>query len=542
VEIFVEPGEVRVELETGVPDLVAFNGVFPDEFRVRMGLESEPDDARVRGFFSEDFVVRADDGPPLPGKVVSFEIRRRTPRDEITGEPLPVGDGQGQRVVFVVFSYEFEGRPDSLTIRPPTAKDGSASATIGLMAYHLGLPVMDVHLLEGEETLDLDWEDPFSSAFRNRDLRRRSDSPLNVFLYVEPFEVRVEIIARPRDLQAWTDLGVQGLETIPVEIQTDVKQRAADFLAEELDLVIDDERVEPLVDRVDVLERRLGASTVIAEPRPLDSGSATLRVIFLQPMAGYPKDVKVAWRLFPVGDERVFGAATDLAGSLPVVLGPGDNELCWRPSSAIPAAPAMIDVWPVPSTIGRVVMWISWIVLTVVAVFLLGFGARAAGGGVPWARVGALAVVAAGLALGSWVSTRSALIDQARASQVASALLNNVYLAAGVRDVHTAHELLGRSVSADLLAEVARETRDGLEVAGQGGVRASVQEVDLTDVTMLDTESGIGVRCAWTVVSVVGHWGHDHQRADRHIADLRIDDRDGVWKIISWTAADNERH
>ncbi|MEX1309340.1 MAG: hypothetical protein AB1Z65_02880, partial [Candidatus Sulfomarinibacteraceae bacterium] len=328
---------------------------------------------------------------------------------------------------------------------------------------------------------------------------------------------------------------------IPVEIQAEVRQKAADFLAEELDLAIDGERVDPLLDRVGFVERRLGASTVISEPRPLDSDSATLRAIFLQPMTGYPQDVTVAWSLFPEGDGRVLGAATDPAGSLPVVLGPGDNELCWRPSSALPPPPAVVDVWPVPSTIGRVIMWISWIALAVVAVLLLGFGARAAGGGVPWARVGVLALVAAGLAAGSWVSTRSALIDRARASEVVSALLNNVYLAAGVRDVHAAHELLGRSVSADLLAEVARETRDGLEVAGQGGVRASVQEVELTDVTMLDSESGIGVRCAWTVVSLVGHWGHNHQRVDRHRADLRIDDRDGVWKIVSWTSADNER-
>jgi hypothetical protein len=541
VEIFVEHGELRVELETGVPDLVTFEGVFPDDFRVRMGLESEPDDERLKRFFSEDFVVRADDGPPLPGKLESFETRRRTPRDEITGEPLPVDDGQGQPVVFVVLSYELAGRPDSLTIRPPTDEDGSASAAIGLMAYHLGLPVMDVHLLESEETLDLDWEDPLSSTFRNRDLGRRIDSPLEVFLYVEPFEVRVEIIARPRDLQPWTDLGVQGRETIPGEIQADVKQRAAAFLAQDLDLIVDGERVEPLLDRVDFVERRLRTSTPVEELRQLDSGSATLRLIFVQPRTGYPQDVTVDWKLFPEGGERVFGSATDLTGSLPVVLGPGDTELCWEYSSAIPAPPAMIDVWPVPSAMGRVVMWISWIALAVVAVLLLGFGARAAGGGIPWKRVGVLAVVAAALAAGSWVSTRSALIDKKRASEVVSALLNNVYLAAGARDVHTARELLARSVGSNLLAEVAFVTRGGLEVAEQGGIRASLQAVELTDLTMLESERGIGVRCAWNVVSVVGHWGHSHQRTDRHVADLRIDDRDGVWKIVSWDATDETR-
>jgi hypothetical protein len=540
-EIFVEDGEVRVELETGVPDLVTFNRVFPDEFRVRMGLESEPDDERVPRFFSGDFVIRADDGPPLPGRVVSFETRRRTPRDEITGEPLPVNSGQGKRVVFAVFSYEFEGRPDSLTIRPPTAKDGSASATIALMTFHRGLPVMDVGLLEGEEVLDLDWDDPFLSAFRNRDLRRRLDSPLNVFLYVEPFEVRVEIIARPRDLQAWTDLGVRGLDTIAAGVQADVSRRAADFLSEDLDLTIDGERVGPLLRRVDFLERRLRATTVVAEPRELDADSAILRAIFFQPTTGYPRDATLTWKLFPQGVDRIFAAVVDPAGSLPVVLGPGDNELCWKRTSAIPAPPTMIDVWPVPSTTGRVVMWISWLALAVVAVLLLGFGARAAGGGVPWARVGAVALAAAGLAAVSWLTTRSALVDEARVAEVASALLNNVYLAADAPDAETTRELLGRSVGRELLSEIALETRRGLDVTDQGGVRADLRKVELIETKTLESESGLGVRCSWTVVSDVGHWGHTHRRRDHRTADLRIDDRDGVWKITSWKDIDKNR-
>ena len=65
------------------------------------------------------------------------------------------------------------------------------------MTYHRGLPVTDFRSLGSEEILDLDWSDPWFSKFRNRNLWRQVDSPLNVFLYVEPYEVRVEIIARP---------------------------------------------------------------------------------------------------------------------------------------------------------------------------------------------------------------------------------------------------------------------------------------------------------------------------------------------------------
>ena len=134
--------------------------------------------------------------------------------NEITGEPLPAAEGEGEPVVFVVLSYAFRGQPDTLTFHPPTAGGEFPTANIGFITYHLGLPSMDFRYLGAESTIDLDWNDPWFSKFRNRNLWRQYDSPLNVFLYVEPYEVRVEIIARPRDVQKWTDVGVAGLHRL----------------------------------------------------------------------------------------------------------------------------------------------------------------------------------------------------------------------------------------------------------------------------------------------------------------------------------------
>jgi len=541
VEVFINKGEIRVELETGVPDLVVFNGIFPDDFRVRMGLESEPEEDLRNRFFNEVFVIRADDGPPLPGRLVSFETRRRTSRDEITGEPLPAAEGEGQPVVFVVFSYVFKGEPKTLTLIPPNAGGDSRSATIDLMTYHKGLPVMEYHAFSSEETIDLDWEDSWFSRFRNGGLRRRYDSPLNVFFYVEPFEVRVEVIARLRDLGPWIGCGIEGLETIPLTLQADVKQKAADLLARDFDLAVDGEVVSPVLDRAEFLERRLRTTSVIAPPRELTADSAILRAIFLQPTTGYPHEATVTWKLFPERVERISGAVTDAAGSLPVVLQPGGNELCWQTSFEDQLPPTMVDVWPVPSAFGRVAMWVSWFALAVVAVLLLGFGARAAGGGVPWASVGVLALAAAGLATGSWTATRSALIDEARASEVVSALLNNVYRAFDAHDERTVRKILGRSVSDELLTEVSDEIRRGLTLAGEGGVRAGAAEVDLENLTLLDSDGGIAARTTWVVTATVGHWGHIHHRRTRSSAEIRIDEIEGVWKITALELIDEQR-
>jgi len=541
VEIFIEDSEIRVELEAGVPDLRAFNSIYPDEFRVRMGLESEPKEVRFDRFFAEEFVIRADDGDPLGGELISFETRRRVPRDEITGEPLPTAEGEGEPVVFVVFSYAFEGKPETLSFQPPTAGGKYPSATIGFITYHRGLPVMDFRYLGNEETLDLDWDDPWFSKFRNRNLWRQYDSPLNVFLYVEPFEVRVEIIARPVDVQAWADVGVEGLDTIPVEIQDEVKQRVSGFFGEHLGLTIDGEPVTPVLDRVNFLNRTLRTSTVITPPRELDASSATLGVIFLLPRAGYPQEAAVTWELFPERVDRIPAAATDEAGPLRFFLQRDDNVLWWKNFLKNPSLPTLIDVRPPPSPVMRVAMWVSLLGSILAVALLLRAGARAIGGSRSWGAVGLLAIVAAGFALGCWYTSRSVSVDADRTSEIVSALLHNVYRAFDFRDEEMIYDTLQHSVAGDLLTETYLETRRGLELASQGGARAKVEEIELTEVEMLDSDSGIAARCTWKVAAAVGHWGHIHQRLNQYEAELQIEPVEGVWKITDLELIQEER-
>ena len=237
-------------------------------------------------------------------------------RDEITGEPLPSGAVEPELSLFVDLRAPIEGQPESLTIR----SDLPARAAIGFVVYHLGLPVMDFRYLGVEETLDLDWRDPWYSRYRSRNLRRQYDAPMSAFLYVEPYEVRVEAIVRPVDLQHWVDLGLEGRKTLPVAIQYELKQRIAEFLAGHLNLSIDGEEVQPELDRVNFLRRTLRTSTVIDPPEELDTISATLGVIYVAPTEGLPQEASITWDLFSPRIQRVAAAATDLQGSLEVQL------------------------------------------------------------------------------------------------------------------------------------------------------------------------------------------------------------------------------
>ena len=133
------------------------------------------------------------------------------------------------------------------------------------------MPVFSVDLcgryLSGEVTLDLDWSDPWYSRFRHRNLRRQFDAPLSAYLYIEPYEVRKEIIVRPKDLQTWLDLGLQHDGLIPVGQQEELKRRVVEFLSAKNPVAIDGRKVEGRLDRIHFIRRTL-RTTGIIDARP----------------------------------------------------------------------------------------------------------------------------------------------------------------------------------------------------------------------------------------------------------------------------------
>jgi hypothetical protein len=114
---------------------------------------------------------------------------------------------------------------------PPLDPDSDlAAATIGFIAYHKAVPIIDFRYLGAASHLTLDWEDPWYSKFDNVNLKRHHASALMTFLYVEPYEVRHEILTRVKDLEEWMDLGLRGDEFIELDELGPLMQRIGDFM------------------------------------------------------------------------------------------------------------------------------------------------------------------------------------------------------------------------------------------------------------------------------------------------------------------------
>ncbi len=541
-EIFIHDDSVVVELEIGLEDVSAFVNLLPDDLHAKLGFDPEPWSERLIRFVREDFVIREGGDQPLFGYLRALEVRQRIRRDEITGEPLPTDPDSAETVISARLTYPTSGRPPVLYFSAPGTETGAPEASVGFMTYHRGLPVNDFRYLGAHERINLDWDDPWYSGFENRNLRRQFYAPISAYLYVEPYEVRKEVVFRPRDLQQWVDLGLEGVDTIRVAQQEEVIQRAVEFLRSRNPVTIDGTPAEGYLDRAHFIYRNLRTSGVFDPPRDLDATTATMGVIFTYPTDGLPEEVAMEWQLFDERIPEVPSSATDEAGSLPYTLRPNDNVLRWQNFLTNPTLPVLVDVTSPPR--GRLVFLVLAVAALIGLAVLTGLHARGLIRGARPSRRVALTALSFVIILGVSVPATIRLgVSDDEAKEVLGTLLRNVYLAFDYRDEERIYDTLEKSVAGELLTDVFLETRRSLELENQGGARAKVKEVTILDGRYSPTDGGAGFVSIlrWTVRGSVGHWGHIHQRTNQYQARIVVRADDGQWKIVDLEVLEERR-
>jgi len=427
------------------------------------------------------------------------------------------------------------------------AEQGRVTANIGFITYHRGLPVMDFRYLSRRETLELDWDDPWYSKFKNRNLRRQYDAPLSVFLYVEPFEVRVEVVARPVDLQRWTELGVRADQIIPVSGQTTLKSKVADFLNDKIDVTIDGEKAIGKLDRIHFISRTLRKTGVVYPDQELDASSATLGVIFVFPIQRLPDLVTMKWKLFDDRIQSVPSTATDEAGGLPWTLTVEDPVLEWKNFLTNPTIPAMLAIQPAPTRPQVSVPWAS-VSLLFMALMAAASLVRVKSRG----RIAVLVTVLAisiGSAIWLWPMVRiqyanpfvaqQNVTDQ-QAAEVVRSLMHNLYHSFDRREESVVYDQLATCVTGDLLREIYLQFKRRITLENQGGAQVKIDDVDVleTDFIYRDDSPGFKSNVKWNVSGTVGHWGHLHRRANQYVAEFGVEPVDGTWKIVSLQITD----
>jgi hypothetical protein len=519
LEAFVEESAVRMELEIGPGDV--------DTLAALIEAKDVPGPVPTEAGLG----VRAD-GKLLRGRIESRTTRKRVGRDEVSGAPLPKPSDED--VVFITLRYPLATKPAALVIEPPLNDRGYAAADIGFVVYHEGIAVNDFRYLAAGEPLQLDWEDPFYTRFERRTLNRKYGSPMNVFLYVEPFEVRKEVVVRPLDLARFTDLDVQPHEPIPADERDALLDAMARFLATRAPVTIDGEQPDPILDRIHFLKRGLRMTRVVTPDEPVDGTNAIVGAIFVYPVDGMPKEVGLDWDLFDDRVRRVPAAATDEAGPMPTYLTASDPELRWVNYLKGTGLPSELEVADLRTAVPLSALFLA---AALASLFVFVAAARRRSwtllvGGVALVAFGWLAPSpwTVGLPLPSGVATPPAQ----QAAPTIHALLYNVYRALDFRDEEVVFDRLSQSLSGDVLERVYLEMRKGLRLENQGGARVRVRDVRLLDLAPEDapTPDTVRYRTRWTATGSVGHWGHTHLRTNAYDARLSLGELEGRWKIM----------
>ncbi len=535
-EFYVEEETIRLDLEIGLQDLGAFRSLLPDEIHRRMEFGEAPFPDRLGHFLDQELRILAD-GEALTGQLVRIAPAERVRRDDITGEPLPPGD-EPETVINATFLWPLTTLPAQLDflLALPTG------AAVGFVVYHDGIAVNDFRYMTTSQPLNLDWNDPWYSAFENRSLRRQYYAPMTGFIYVEPYEVRKEIIVRPKDMQRYVDLGLAGRETIPVEMQAEVRRKVIEFLGQHHPMTIDGQPAEPAMVRADFLERTLRTSRVIDPPEELDLDAAMMGVKFIYPHEGFADTATMRWDLFDDKIQVVPVSAVDPTGPLPQFLEPDFDTLEWQNFIRIPVMPQLADVSAPPGWFARALFYGRWLLVIIAALMVLRLVRAATGGRAGVVTAGAAAVIAVAVAALGWWSGGQARLDDTATRDVVAGLLTNVYRAFDFRAESDVYDVLARSVDGDLLRDVYLEMRRGLVLASQGGASARVKDVELVKLAAEPGEDqGIRARTTWRVRAAVGHWGHIHERRNEYQAELRLQPIDGVWKLVGVEILDEVR-
>jgi hypothetical protein len=430
-------------------------------------------------------------------------------------------------------------------------ESGYTNASIGFVVYHKSIPVIDFRFLAPGAELELDWNDPWYSKFDNPNLKRHHSSSLMSFLYIEPFEVRHEILVRLKDMENWIDLGFKDDDMLGPGQKKVIEDELTKFFLEHNIVEIDGKAVKPAVDRVQFVKPNLTGIQVLEDAQEVEFLSAIVGIILAYPVPGMPQKVTVDWDMFSDNINRIPANMIDPAGPFPYYLVPDDNVLTWNNYLKDFSMPEISELSVQDSMrsikipVGTAVSFIFFIA---VAWQIRVRNSKGDKSKVPYVLL-AVALVA-GIALYPFFKVSLAehlpakmALNKDQSTFILQSLLKNVYRSFDFKNEEDVYDKLALSLDGDMLSDVYLETRESMVIENQGGARARVEDVEIVDVSSesLPDELGLKFHTTWNVSDSVEHWGHKHNRINQYEAEITVKPVEGSWKITNIDLIEEKR-
>ena len=550
------PDHLQVELRILVEDLVLYHQLKADGEQTVSREDLMTASELHRSFLKQYFRVFLKDGEPLPGEITEVDLSEIPETGVRLDQVMEVG-------VYYYFHLPMEQQPDYLTF---TQQFGGSDAPVP--------SVMDLILLQKGARLDfpvqigprsphsiaLDWENPPRNdrtywKERREWMKQRREALLGVtsysatyaYLYLEPREIRFEILVPLLTLETWLPLQREEADYLSVAEQDAMEKALPGFLQEVCHTHIDGMEITAQLDRLDFFTLDIRDFAKKQERKKVGVANARVGMILSFPTKGNFQSVSLEWSFF--------NEVTPLLNTMTYVFDqPGerffftDNERIWQWQSPKYASGPQVSSWlslpPVPS-------------MPTMPLSLLFLLAAFSGGAFALKRNWKIAVPL--LVLGAWFGwwnpvwqqmviphpTKEApLPTPPEQNKIAEVLLRNIYRSFDYLQDADVYSALSRSADGDYLEKLYLQIKKGLILTEQGGAHSRVRNVqwlesEPTSHPMRAQSFSLSVK--WEITGTVEHWGHIHTRRNAYRAELEVKAVDDEWKLVDLEVLDEDQ-
>lgn len=447
-----------------------------------------------------------------------------------------------------VFLPFVKAQPQQLDIIPDFKIIEKAGEKYIITVSHQGLPVIDHGVLTSAESLKLNWQDPWYSQFSNPKLQRGHSDPVMAFLYIEPQQIKTEVVVRIKEIAAWAKLALRDDTLIHPDEFNEIKQKVGQYLLAQNKISTGKlATATPILDRVDYI--RMGASDIQAyEPQQAQRQVATLiGVSVIHPIPAIPSKIQWHWDLFNEKIQRIAIRAYDPAGLFDSYVTPDYPVFEWENMLADIDLPELDNK---PKSIAVAIddskqtakLYVLFGIIAFILFFSLSYKYTRSHIRKYTHSLLLLIALASVYSLFSkgLLNINSNQLDKAQARPILKQLIWNVYQAFEATQEEATYDQLAYSVSGDLIESLYLQHRQSFLV--QDGAWAKVKNIEIQSLeSVTETNDSYLFDCEWLVTGDVIHWGHQHRRDNLYRANIEISPIDKHWKIIGLESIAQQR-
>ena len=368
-------------------------------------------------------------------------------------------------------------------------------------------------------------------------------TPMMIYLSVEPYEVRQEILVQASAAMQYLSFKDKGLTSIPVDSQEQIKKEIQEAVTSANTIYVDNQILTP-ADRITKFVT-LGRGGVATRETPMEENleDAIMGITLIYDIEAYPDSIFINWQLFPDSVQFIEASAVDPHGAFTVMLSPDENDLRWKSRLAGYQVPAIeaIEVENRPQPLISFLLWMGILLFVIVQVIYT-----------KTIDIQQWIIIVLVLGFISYPFVRFQVNipflphgkpSSERASVILNDVLTNVYRAFDRRNENDVYDRLAISVSGNQLTEIYLQNRQSMELENRGGARANVDDVKIQELSNIKRhkDRGYVADTRWTVRGSVNHFGHTHYRQNQYRALVSFGIDNENWKINNIEIVDSRR-